>query len=69
MKIALFLIEFYQKYLSFDSGLLRILAPSGACRFSTSCSEYTKQMILAKGLWKGSLLGLKRILSCNPWTL
>lgn len=67
-EIPVGLINFYQKYLSFDNGLLRILAPSGACRFYPTCSEYTKQVVIKHGVMKGGWLGLKRFLSCNPWT-
>lgn len=66
-KLAVIIINFYQKYLSFDRGLLMVLAPGGACLFEVSCSEFTKQAILEKGLLKGGFLGFKRILSCNKW--
>ena len=59
------LIEFYQIYLSFDHGILAFLAPGGACRFEISCSEYTKRMVDELGVFKGSLLGIKRIWSCR----
>ncbi len=58
-------IEFYQMYLSFDKGVLAILAPGGACRYETSCSEYTKQSIQEWGILKGVYLGIKRIGSCR----
>ncbi len=66
-KIAVGMINFYQMFLSFDTGMLRVLAPGGACRHSVTCSEYTKQAIIGNGVLKGSLLGVKRILSCNPF--
>ncbi len=66
-KTIISLINFYQHYLSFDTGLLMFLAPGGACRYQISCSEYTKQMIIDLGTKKGIWMGLKRILSCNPW--
>lgn len=59
------LIQFYQVYLSFDKGVLALLAPGGACKYETSCSEYTKQMIIQKGAGKGLMLGVKRIWSCR----
>lgn len=62
------LIEIYQKYLSFDTGALRVFAPAGACRYSPTCSEYTKQAILNYGVIKGGWMGIKRFLSCNPWS-
>jgi putative component of membrane protein insertase Oxa1/YidC/SpoIIIJ protein YidD len=63
--ILIFLIEFYQKYLSFDRGLLMALAPGGACRFDVTCSEYTKQMIIKHGALQGGFMGIKRILKCR----
>lgn len=66
-KLSISLICFYQKYLSFDHGVLTFLAPGGACRYEISCSEYTKLAIKEKGTVKGIALGFKRILTCNPW--
>jgi putative component of membrane protein insertase Oxa1/YidC/SpoIIIJ protein YidD len=59
------LIEFYQIFLSFDRGVLAVLAPGGACKYEISCSEYTKQQILKYGVIKGSAMGVRRILSCR----
>ncbi len=64
-KLLLSLIEVYQNYLSFDKGILAFLAPGGACRFETRCSEYTKQVIREFGVIQGSWLGIKRIGSCR----
>lgn len=70
MKRIIFnLINFYQKYLSFGSGILRIFAPGGACMYYPTCSEYTKQAILKYGILKGGWLGIKRVISCNPWSM
>ena len=38
-----------------------------ACRFSPTCSEYAKVSLQKYGIVKGSLLSLKRILSCQPF--
>jgi len=46
--------------------LISPLLPS-TCRFSPTCSEYSKQSLIKHGLIKGSLLSVKRILKCNPW--
>ena len=37
-----------------------------ACRFTPTCSEYTKQAIEKYGLFRGSWLGMKRISRCRP---
>ncbi len=63
--VAIKLIEFYQLFLSFDTGILRVFAPGGACRYEVRCSEYTKRQIRQFGVIKGSFLGFKRILSCR----
>jgi putative component of membrane protein insertase Oxa1/YidC/SpoIIIJ protein YidD len=64
-KICILLIEFYQKYLSFDTGILQIFAPGGACKYNPTCSEYTKQAIIKYGVIKGIGKGAKRIWSCR----
>lgn len=46
--------------------LISPLLPS-SCRFTPSCSEYTKEAILKHGIFKGTWLGIKRIARCNPW--
>lgn len=57
-KVLLKLIQIYQKI----SGL----TPS-VCRFTPTCSEYTKQAIMKYGVLKGIWLGLKRICKCHPF--
>lgn len=64
-KVCIELIEFYQRYLSLDTGLFSFLAPGGACKYYPSCSEYTKLKIKEFGVLKGSWLGVKRIISCR----
>ena len=53
------LVRFYQIVIS-------PLLPS-ACRYSPTCSQYTIEALQIHGLFKGSRLGIKRIISCNPW--
>jgi len=66
-EIAVFLISLYQRTLSPDHGWLRYVV-GGACRFTPTCSEYTKAAILKYGVVRGSWLGLKRVGRCHPWT-
>ncbi len=62
------IITLYQNTLSPDHGPLRHLYPYGYCRHSPTCSEYAKQQLRERGLIIGSLMAVKRVLSCNPFT-
>jgi len=56
-------IDFYQKNIS------RTLSNHGIkCKYFPTCSEYTKQAIIKYGSFKGSIMGLKRIIKCNPFS-
>lgn len=39
----------------------------GYCKHIPSCSQYTKEAIKEYGSIKGSYLGIKRIIKCNPF--
>lgn len=66
-KVAVFLINIYQKTISPDHSKLRYLFPYGACRYQPTCSEYTKEAIITYGVIKGSFMGALRILRCHPY--
>ncbi len=66
-KIVLFLIRIYQKLFSFDHSFWANPRVIRACRFHPSCSEFTYQSIEKFGVIKGSLLGIIRIVRCNPF--
>lgn len=57
-KILLKLIDIYQNIPGNHHAL---------CRYYPTCSEYTKQAIIEYGSIKGSIMGLKRIIRCNPF--
>lgn len=63
-KITLSAIKLYQIFLS---PLLVALSGGSVCRFEETCSDYTKRMILEKGVLKGFGLGLTRISKCQPF--
>lgn len=62
-KILLNLIKFYKKFISpfFESLGIH-------CKYEPTCSEYTMQAIEKYGAVKGTFLGVKRILRCNPFS-
>lgn len=60
------LIRFYQRTVSPDHGIFSSYFPYGYCRFFPSCSEYAREAIKRYGAIKGLLLGIKRIIRCNP---
>jgi len=51
------LLVVYKKYIS----------QGYSCRFSPTCSEYTYQAVDKYGVIKGLIMGLGRVLRCNPW--
>lgn len=57
-EIILLLIKIYQWFSKFTPPV---------CRFTPTCSEYTKQAIIKYGALKGGWLGIKRICRCHPW--
>ena len=57
-KTLIILIKIYKLVLS------PILGPS--CRYLPTCSDYSIEALKTFGFFKGSYLGLKRILSCHP---
>ncbi|MBQ2063617.1 MAG: membrane protein insertion efficiency factor YidD [Firmicutes bacterium] len=56
--ILIFLIRIYQKFIS------PLFPPT--CRFYPTCSAYFIQALQKYGFFKGSYLGIKRILRCHP---
>lgn len=59
-KIGLKVVNLYQICIS------PFIGGRCACRFTPTCSEYTKQSIEKYGLIRGSWLGIKRISRCRP---
>ncbi|MBQ3022302.1 MAG: membrane protein insertion efficiency factor YidD [Clostridia bacterium] len=58
-KIFIFLLRFYQKYIS------PLKKP--CCRFTPTCSTYAIEAIERFGALKGLYLSIKRILRCHPF--
>lgn len=57
-KILIILVRIYQIFISPLLGQ--------RCRFSPTCSVYFIQAVEKYGAFKGSKLGIKRILRCHP---
>ncbi len=57
--LFILLIRFYQIAIS------PYLMPS--CRYHPTCSAYALEALQKHGVFKGSYLAAKRILSCHPW--
>ena len=53
----------------FVRGYQVVLSPmfGDCCRFTPSCSNYMLEALRVHGAFKGSLLGLWRILRCHPF--
>ena len=51
-------------------GYRAVISPlyGDVCRYYPSCSSYTLQAIQQRGLIVGVILGLYRIVRCNPWS-
>ena len=59
MKVLfIYMIDFYQKYLSFLLGK--------NCRFEPTCSQYAKESIEIHGALIGGYYSIIRILKCGP---
>jgi uncharacterized protein len=56
-KVVFKILVFYKRYLSQGYN----------CRFVPNCSEYVYQAVEKYGIVKGLVLGMKRIVKCNPW--
>jgi len=57
--IALLMIKAYQAVLSPVLGK--------HCRFYPTCSAYTYEAIEKFGFWRGTGLGVRRLLRCHPF--
>ena len=59
ISLNIYIIKFYQYFISPLSG--------NRCRYLPTCSEYYIESLKTHGLIKGSVMGIKRILSCHPF--
>ncbi len=59
-KVIIALIRGYQKLIS------PLMLP-GMCRFIPTCSQYFIQAVEKYGAFRGSVLGIRRLLKCHPF--
>ena len=57
--LLLALINIYQNFIS-------PFIPA-RCRYTPTCSQYSKESIQKYGPYKGFILTFKRIIKCHPW--
>ena len=68
------LINFLMKFLTFPFIILIRFYQSSispylpaTCRYHPTCSQYSIEALEKHGLFFGSYLAVRRILSCHPW--
>ena len=64
------MFKIYKKFLSPIIHRLSAISfsPLSACRYSPTCSQYTATAVAKYGIIHGSVLGLKRLLRCHPYS-
>ena len=60
-KILIAIVRFYRKNITPYKG-------GATCRFVPTCSEYALEALEKYGALKGSLLAIRRILRCHPFS-
>ena len=59
-RFEIMLIDFYKHNISASLGK--------RCIYYPTCSTYVRQAVDKYGIIKGNLLGIKRLLKCNPFS-
>jgi hypothetical protein len=57
--LIIIMIRFYQQAIS------PYLRPS--CRYTPTCSQFYIEAVKKYGPFRGSYLGIKRLMRCHPW--
>ena len=62
-KVIFFLLRVYKKFISPIGEHLGV-----KCKYYPACSEYMRIAVEKYGALRGTFLGIKRILRCNPFS-
>ena len=57
---------FFLSIICIYQNLISPLIPA-RCRYTPTCSQYSKESIKKHGPFKGFVLTFKRIIKCHPW--
>lgn len=60
VKLEIYLLDLYKKYISPNLG--------NHCKYYPTCSVYVRQAVDKYGIIKGNILGIYRIIRCNPFS-
>ncbi|MCL4107238.1 UNVERIFIED_CONTAM: hypothetical protein GTU68_017122 [Idotea baltica] len=63
--ILVILVRLYQVFIS--APLHFLTGPMSGCRYMPTCSQYFIDAVRVHGSVRGAWMGIKRVLSCNPW--
>lgn len=51
----------------FSPAIHMLMGPQAGCRYTPTCSVYFEQAVKEHGVFRGSLMGIRRICTCNPF--
>ena len=61
----IFCFDFFFNYIHISK--FNFTAYNMSCRYTPTCSQYSKESIKKHGPFKGIVLTFKRIIKCHPW--
>jgi uncharacterized protein len=63
-------ITFWQRTFAMRENILRSFGLTAhTCKYTPTCSQYTKEAVQKYGILRGIFMGLKRVFRCNPWNV